>query len=108
MTLWLLILSAALIVLLQRASFIVIFSRWEMPSWLMRALKFVPIAVFPALITPLFLQTDGAWDISLLNPKIFAGLVAIAVSWSTRNLIATLVSGMATLWLLQWLFTLLQ
>ena len=105
MTLWLLILAAALIVFLQRASFIVIFSEWPMPPWLMRALKFVPIAVFPAIVAPLFLKTNGAWDLSLFNPGIIAGLAAIAVSWSTRNLIATLVSGMVTLWFLQWLFS---
>ena len=103
MKIWVLIVTIAAITLLERASFIALLSRWQMPKWLVRALKFVPATVFPAIIVPLFLKTNGVWDIALTNPKIIAGGVAFAFSWYTRSLAGTLAAGMATLWLMQWL-----
>lgn len=103
MTIWFLICTIALITVLERASFIVLLSKWQMPAWLVRALKFVPVAVFPALIAPLVLKTNGAWDFALTNPKLIAVAVAAAVSWQTRNMAGTLAAGMAALWLMQWL-----
>jgi branched-subunit amino acid transport protein len=41
-------------------------------------------------------------DFSLSNPRWIAGLVALAVAAQTRNAVATLSVGMATLWVLQW------
>lgn len=101
MKVWLAILLVALVTFLERASFILIFSKWEMPDWFKRALRYVPAAVFPALITPLFLRTDGALDLAVGNLKIWAGLVALLVAWRTKHLLATIVAGMVALWLLQ-------
>ncbi len=101
MKIWLVILFVALITFLERASFILIFSQWEMPDWFKRALRYVPAAVFPALITPLFLRTDGALDLTVGNLKIWAGLVALLVAWRTKHLLATIVAGMIALWVLQ-------
>ena len=103
MKIWLLIVVIATITLLERAAFIALLSQWQMPGWLVRALKFVPVAVFPALIVPLILKTNGAWDIALTNPKLIAVAIAFAFSWRTRNLAGTLAVGMSSLWLVQWL-----
>ncbi len=101
MKIWIAIALVGLVTFLERASFILIFSKWEMPNWFRRALRYVPVAVFPALITPLFLRTDGVLDLSLGNLKIWAGLVALLVAWRTKHLLATIVAGMIALWVLQ-------
>lgn len=101
MKIWLAIAIVALVTLFERASFILLLSRWRMPVWFAHALRYVPVAVFPALIAPLFLRTDGQLDISFSNLKIAAGLVAILVAWRSKSLLATIVAGMLALWLLQ-------
>ena len=101
MKIWLAILLIALVTFVERASFILLLSKWEMPAWFKRALRYVPVAVFPALITPLFLRTDGALDLSFGNLKIWAGLAALLVAWRFKQLLPTIIAGMVALWLLQ-------
>jgi len=64
-------------------------------------LRFVPIATLTALVWPDLLIADGAFAFG--EPRLVAGLVAAAMAWKTRNILATLGSGMLVLWLLQWL-----
>ena len=35
---------------------------------------------------------------TLLDPRLFAGVVAAGVAWTTENMFATLVVGMVTFW----------
>ena len=43
----------------------------------------------------------GAIDLSLANPRLLAGAVAIAVASRVKNPLASIVAGMAALWGLQ-------
>ena len=102
MKIWLIILTLGAVTFLQRSSFILWLSRWEMPQWLQRALNFVPAAVFSALIAPAILRTDNSLDISLLNPKLLAACVATLVAWHYRSILPTIISGMIALWAVTW------
>ena len=101
--LWLTILAAGLITYGIRLSFILVFSRWEIPGWLQRALRFVPPAVLTAIILPELLLNTGKVDFSLENGRLYAGLIAVLVAWRTKNAILTIISGMIVLWIFQWL-----
>jgi branched-subunit amino acid transport protein len=68
---------------------------------LSRALRFVPAAVFTAVVVPLLFYVDGAVEVSLGNERLLAGLVAVLIAWRTRSVPLTLVGGMVTLWALQ-------
>ena len=103
MKIWTVIFIVGAIVLLQRSSFILWFSRWQMPDWLLRALNFVPAAVFSALIAPTILRTDNSLDISLSNPKLLAACVATLVAWHYRGILPTIISGMIALWAVTWM-----
>jgi branched-subunit amino acid transport protein len=103
-TIWLTIILAGWITYAIRLSFIVLFSRWEVPDLLRRALQYVPPAVLTAIILPELLIRDGAVDVSLGNARLLAGLMAILVAWRTKNVFLTIIAGMAILWLLQWIF----
>ncbi|OGO40805.1 MAG: branched-chain amino acid ABC transporter permease [Chloroflexi bacterium RBG_16_58_14] len=103
MTLWLSILFAGALTYTIRLSFIQLFANREIPAFVLKALRFVPAAVLTAIITPeLFIQ-DGDLSLHLANGRLLAGLLAILVAWRTRNVILTILVGMAALWLLQWL-----
>ncbi|NLF66365.1 MAG: AzlD domain-containing protein, partial [Chloroflexi bacterium] len=58
-------------------------------------------SVLVALIVPDLLVVEGSLLISPANARLIAGLIAIVVAWRTRSILWTLLSGMATLLLLQ-------
>ncbi len=79
-------------------------SRFTLPAWLGAALRFVPPAVLTAIIVPALLVSEehGIW-LSPENAYLVAGLVAIAVALTGRNIVLTLVVGLAALWGWRWL-----
>ena len=97
--LWAIILVVGALNYASRLSFIAIFSRRSMPPLLARALRFVPAAMLTALIVPMVVTPAGALDPA--GPRVAAALVAAAVAFRARSTLATLVAGMAALWLLQ-------
>jgi len=102
---WLIILSLGAITLLERTSFIIIFSRWEMPEWLRRALNYVPVAAFAALIAPAIFHVEGSLNLSPLRPEIIAAIVGIAITWRGYGILPTIIGGMLTLWGMRWLIS---
>lgn len=99
---WWTIIFCGLVTLGIRASFIVLPPDTKVPAWLQRGLKYVAAAVLPALIAPDVLFRDAAPGDVLNVYRIIAALLAGVVAIRTRNTFATLVTGMAALWLLKW------
>ena len=96
-TFLLLILGLALTSFLPRASFILLLARWPVPAPLQRALRYVPAAVFSAILVPELVLSEGALHIGLDNPRLLAGILAGAIAWRTRNTLVTIVAGMLAL-----------
>lgn len=94
---WLLILGLALSSFIPRASFILLFARWPVPALLQRALRYVPAAVFSAILVPALVLSAGTVHIGLDNPRLLAGILAGAIAWRTRNTLLTIVAGMLAL-----------
>ena len=99
--LWTVIVAVGVLNYLSRLSFIALFARRTMPPLLARALKYVPAAMLTALILPMVIDWHGT-PADLATPRVAAMLIATAVAFTTRSTLATLGSGMAALWLLQW------
>lgn len=100
--LWLVLLGMALISFLLRASFILFSERLSLAPLLKRALRFVPAAVLAAIITPsLFYTSSGVFY--PYNLRMVAAIIAGMVAVSSKNLLLTLVVGMLSLWLMQWI-----
>lgn len=91
----LLIAGMSLATMATRIPVLLWFSRRKMPPAILRALRYVPPAVLAAIIAPAVLMPDGELAIGLDNAAIIGSLVAIVVSWRTRNLLLTIVVGMA-------------
>jgi branched-subunit amino acid transport protein len=99
---WLVILGVSACTFLLRASFIVFADPHRFPRRFRQALAFVPPAVLAAIVAPGLLLVDGALDLTGGNPRWIAGVLAIVVGAKTRSMLATIATGMTTLWLLQW------
>ena len=63
-------------------------------------LAYVPSAVFPAIIFPGIFINDYGEFIEMDDPKIFAAIVAVIVGYFSRNIIATILSGLISYWFL--------
>jgi len=69
-----------------------------MPPWLLRHLRYTAVAVLPALVAPMVVwptATDGAMD----APRMIAACATLAVGYFTRNTMAAIFGGAATLYL---------
>ncbi|RNF35010.1 AzlD domain-containing protein [Paracoccus methylarcula] len=86
---------------LIRFSFLGFLGDRELPDWLLLHLRYVPVAVFPALITPLILWPEATGG--QLDPaRLIAAAAAFAVGCRI-NVIGAILAGMATLYLMQYL-----
>jgi len=101
MSLWLTILLAGLMTFATRLSFIFLLDKIKVPDWFRRGLRFVPVAVLSAIILPELTSPIGTLDLSWHNSQLFAGIIAILVAWRTRNVILTILAGMAALLIFQ-------
>lgn len=62
-----------------------------------RALRYAPVALFPAMAAPLLLlEPSGALQSD--PARLFATAVAVAVGVWTRNLLWTIAAGMSAVW----------
>lgn len=94
---WLLVAMLSAISFCTRGSFIVLLADARLPPALQRGLRFVPAAVFPALVLPDMAWLDGALDLTPSNPKLAAGIVAGVFAWRTGSTLGTIVVGMTIL-----------
>ena len=63
-------------------------------------LSFVPSAIFPAIIFPaIFLDNSGDFQLEN-NPNILAAIIAMLIGIISQNIIATIISGLASYWFL--------
>ena len=63
-------------------------------------LAYVPSSVFPAIIFPAIFINDYGSFIEMNDPKIFGAIVAIVVGYFSRNVIATILSGLISYWII--------
>jgi len=100
MTSWFLIIYCGLITFFTRFSMIVLLKKEMFNDKVREVLSYVPSAIFPAIIFPaIFLDNAGSIQIED-NPKILATFIATIVGIFTRNIIATIFSGLASYWFL--------
>jgi branched-subunit amino acid transport protein len=95
----LLILGMALVTFATRYPVLAVLSKRRLPEAFKQTLEFVPPVVLTAIIVPEVLAPDGPLSLSLSNNALIASLAAVLVSWRSKNLLATIVVGMAAYWL---------
>jgi branched-subunit amino acid transport protein len=101
LALWMTLICIGLLTYAIRLSFISLFGRREIPTFLLSILRFVPVTVLSAIIFPALFLYGNRLDLSLSNTRLIAGILAAIVAWRTKNVLLTIVVGMVGLWLLQ-------
>ena len=98
---WIVIITLGIGTYLIRYSFLGILGGRQLPEWLLRHLRYVPVAVLPGLIAPLVAwpgATGGSPDPSRLAA---AGVALLIGAWF-RSSLGAIFGGMATLYLVQY------
>jgi branched-subunit amino acid transport protein len=93
----LLVAGMAIATFLVRYPVLVLVGKIPLPTAIFRALRYVPPAVLSAIIVPAVLMPQGSIDVSPANAYLVAGIVCVLVSWRTKNLLLTIVIGMAVM-----------
>ena len=97
---WSLIIYCGLVTFFSRYLMIAILKKEMFTDRIREVLSYVPSAIFPAIIFPaMFLDNMGSL-MFYANPKIFAAIVAIIVGLISKNVIATIFSGLISYWFL--------
>lgn len=95
----LMIVGMSLVTFAVRYPVMVLVGKIPLPQSIFRALRYVPPAVLAAIILPeLLFNDDGQMYLAPQNSFLVAGVVAVLVAWRTKNLLLTIIIGMATLW----------
>lgn len=97
MNIWMVIFLGGLLTFLIRLSFIFLFDRVTVPVWFKRGLRFVPASVLSAIILIELFAPNGTLTLTWRNPQLLSGIVAMLVSWRTKNVILTLLAGIVVL-----------
>ena len=97
---WALIIYCGIITYLTRFSMIAILKKEMFNERIREVLSYVPSAIFPAIIFPaIFLNDLGQFQLDD-NPKILAAAIAMIIGIISRNIIATIFSGLTSYWFL--------
>ncbi|MDP2739095.1 MAG: AzlD domain-containing protein [Pseudorhodobacter sp.] len=95
---WAVILVLAVGTFLLRFSFLGLVGNRPLPEWLLRYLRYTPVAVLPGLVAPAVIwpaATGGAVDL----PRLLAALATLGIGIATRNNLASIAGGLAVLYL---------
>ena len=100
MTNWSLIIYCGLITFFARFSMIALIKKEMFNDRAREVLSYVPSAIFPAIIFPaVFLDNSGVLDIES-NPKIIAAIIATIIGVVSKNILATIFSGLIAYWII--------
>ena len=101
---WSSIIIAGILTYFTRMTMIALINRDMLGDRIKAVLVYVPSAVFPAIIFPGIFINDYGTFIEINDPKIFGALIAILVGYFSRNVIATILSGLFSYWILIFVF----
>ena len=97
---WLSVIIAGILTYLTRTTMITLVNRNILSDKIIKVLSYVPAAVFPAIIFPAIFFNDYGNFVQLSDPKIYGALVAIVVGYFSKNIIATIFSGLISYWII--------
>lgn len=92
---WFIIVALGVATYAIRFSFLGLIGNRELPDWMLRHLRYTPVAILPALVTPgiLWPQATGG---TLSAPHLLAAAVALSIGYWRKNAVLAAVAGMAT------------
>ena len=101
---WTSIFIAGLITYFTRMGMITLIDKNFFNENFRKILNYVPSVVFPSIIFPGVLLNDYGTLVAITDPKIYGALTAIFIGFFSRNVIFTIISGLASYWLFIFVF----
>jgi branched-subunit amino acid transport protein len=89
------IIGMALVTVITRGFFLFSSKPWTLPGWAQRGLHYAPIAALSAVIVPEMVMTQGQLIATWQDARIFAVLAGLAWYYWRRDLLGTIIVGMA-------------
>lgn len=103
-TFWVVISVIGIATILMRGSFILTAERFKLSNKFADILKFIPASVLAALVAPAIFYHEGIVSAMHGKERMLAGIIALLVAYKSRNIFFTIITGMGTLYLVQYLF----
>jgi branched-subunit amino acid transport protein len=103
---FLIILGSAIVTFIPRVLPLMVLSRFQLPEWATRWLNYVPISVMAALVGQEIFMKGGKISFSTNNVELLAAIPTFLIAILTRSLLATVLAGILSLFVLRFLFTL--
>jgi branched-subunit amino acid transport protein len=91
------ILGMAAITVITRGFFLLSEREWPLPAWLMRGLRYAPLAALAAIVAPEVLLTDGTLVDTWQDPRVLGVVAATTYFWWQRGILGTIVVGTAVM-----------
>ena len=89
------IVGLAMVTVVSRSFFFFSNSEWDLPHWAQRGLQYAPIAALSAVVVPEIVMAQGALITTWEDARIYAAAVGVAVYFAKRDVLMTIVLGMA-------------
>ena len=100
-TILIIIIGCALVTFVPRVLPLMILSQLELPKWLIRWLKNVPVAVMAALLAQELLLSNNQFSLMDNGFKILAAIPAFIIAILTKSLLGTVMAGVITMMILR-------
>lgn len=100
---WVAIVASGVVTYAIRVAFFLFAGRMTaLPAAVRELLRMIPAAALAALAIPPLFRPDGAGTpLTFVSPEMLAGILAGLVAWRTRNLLATIATGLGAVLALQ-------
>ena len=89
------IVGLALVTVLTRSFFFISNKSWQLPHWAQRGLQYAPIAALSAVVVPEIITVQGTLISTWQDARLFAAAVGAGVYFWRRDVLLTIVAGMA-------------
>jgi len=95
---WFSIIVSGIVTYFSRMAMVALIDREMLGTKVKEVLNYVPAAVFPAIIFPGVFFNDFGSFVEYSNPKIYGAIVALIIGFYSKNVIATIISGLISYW----------
>ena len=95
---WFSIIVSGIVTYFSRMAMVALIDRDMLGAKVKEVLNYVPAAVFPAIIFPGVFFNDFGSFVEYSNPKIYGAIVALIIGFYSKNVIATIISGLISYW----------
>ncbi|MBO8129133.1 MAG: AzlD domain-containing protein [Peptococcaceae bacterium] len=99
------IFAMAVVTYIPRMLPLVVLANTKIPEGFIRWLRFIPVAVLAALLSPQLLLQNSTLSVSVHNSYLLAAVPCFLVAWWTKNLFITVTAGLVAVVFCQFLLS---